>query len=280
MERDTARDVTFDEPTSRRHRPASELRLPGSGAFAVAFPVPQGDALRAALWETIRAFVFVPSAAAELERIWCLPPIEGKPGTMPDDVEDLLESWFSLVETHHVHAFIETVHASLGPDRQLRFAQLCNGVLERFHADRRFVLHCFVPITSKADVTTIERAVGPSRRAFPPPIAGAIEDHLRSALHHLTGAADADAREAVHDAIRAARAAGAFVYGEPHATLDETLDGLERRGLIDKPLKAAYGGLFAYAADRRRVSADDARLVIVMCAGFVAHLGARIARDA
>jgi hypothetical protein len=271
MEPETSRDV--EEPTSRRHRPVSELRLPGSGAFAVALPLPDGDALRAALWETIRTVLFQPSARNALHRTWASPPIEGKPEAMPADVADLLESWFSLVETHHVYAFVEAVHASLESEKQLRFAHLCNGVLERFHADRRFVLQCFVPITSKADVTTIERAVSSLRRAGS--AARSIEAHLRAALHHLTGAPDADPREAIHEAIRAAREAGAEVMGDPHATLDETIDGLERRGVIDKPLKAAYGGLFAYAADRRRVSTDDARLVLVMCAGFVAQLAAR-----
>jgi hypothetical protein len=262
-----------DTPTSRRHRPVSELRLPGSGTFAVAVPFPGGDALRAALWQTFCGFLFShapPSGNTALRQVWASPPIEGKPEAMPKDVQELLESWFSLVEMHHVYAFVETVHASLEPDRQLRFAHLCNGVLERFHAHRRFVLQCFVPITSKADITTIERAFASLRRVGG--AAKSIDGHLRAALRHLTGAPEADPREAIHEAIRAAREAGAEVIGDAHATLDETLDRLDRRGLLDKPLKAAYGGLFAYAADRRRVSPDDARLVIVMCAGFVAHL--------
>ena len=38
----------------------------------------------------------------------------------------------------------------------------------------------------------------------------------------------------------------------------------------------AYGGLFSYTSGQRQTSSDDARLVLVMCAGFVTHLAGRM----
>jgi len=272
MDAKVVRDVVEEETPSRRHRPVSELRIQGSGLFPVAAPLPENDALRAALWQTIHTFVFETPDPATVARVWTAPPIGGDPRALPADVAVLLQGWFSLVELVHVYAFVETVHAALDePAAQLRFAHGCNATLERHHAERRFVLGSFVPITSKADLATIERAFGALRH-----VPSRVEGHLRTSLHHLTSALDADPREAIHEAIRAAAEAGSAAIGDAHATLDETLERLEARGVIDKALKAAYAGLFGYAADRRRVAVDDARLVLVMCAAFVAHVSARV----
>lgn len=268
---------------SRRHRPASELRVPPGAApslgrlFTTEPLLGRAEALRTALWEVVHLFLFAPhpefdvwtsgvSGRPAVQRTWAASPLAGEPGEVPDDVDALVEGWFSLVEQSVVFDFLETVHASLERPNQSRFVQAVNLALERVQSDHRFVLRRLAPIASRADVATIERACAGD---------AVVEEHLHGAIAALAARPDADARGAIHEAIRAAQAAAQKLTGERHLSLDETLERLMASGHIDRALKGAYGGLFDYVAERRHVTTDDARVIVVMCASLVTHLAAR-----
>jgi hypothetical protein len=68
--------------------------------------------------------------------------------------------------------------------------------------------------------------------------------------------------------------ATAFALTNEHALdLSDTLDVLEEQGFIDSAIKARHAGLFTWVGiNARRPRAEDARLILVTCAGFVTHL--------
>jgi hypothetical protein len=291
----------------QRNRPASELRF-GKPTPAMAFqPLPPAslatsqtltEELRAGLWEVVQAVLFaaedvsrapssgaghvrlVPSLAdlralrsPTLRRVWAAPPISGAPERIPEDVASVLEGWFSLVEPSDVYAFVETVHDSLEPALQPRFVTAVNTVLERGLSDHRFVLRRLMPIASRSDIAAIERSLGACKAAH----WAEVEAHLLAALAKLAEKPEPDPRGAIQAAARAVQQAALALTKEHYFDLEDALNELEAKGHIEKALKAAYAGLFDYVTDvARKTTSDDARLIVVMCAGFVTHLASRL----
>ena len=274
-----------EEPTeSRRHRPVSEIRfveatlpvsLVASGSLT--------EESRAWLWAVVHATLFAPSEELEgwssgvrgrpaVRRVWASFPIHGDPDRIPDDAASVLEDWFLLVEPCDVFTFIEGVHESLEPALRLRFAASINIVLERGKSDHRFVQGRLMPITSRADITALERALAACTRAR----WNGPEAHLRDALARLAHKPEPDARGAVQEAIRAVERAATLLTKEEHFDLEDALDALEAEGHVERGLRSAYSGLFAFVSTTtRRPTTDDARIILVMCAGLVSHLAAR-----
>jgi hypothetical protein len=196
---------------------------------------------------------------------------------MPDDVAQLLEGWFSLVEAHHAYELLESVLTNLDGPKQYAFAAACNGALERDGGDHRFVCRRIVPIESRSDIATIDRAFAACRVAGV--AATEIEEKLLGALDCLAAKPAADAKGAMQLAVGAAFAAAFVLTGERHMTLDDALEDLASRGYIDGAMKVAHGGLFAYAvggpqvpSGARRARIDDAKIILVTCAAFVTQL--------
>jgi hypothetical protein len=280
-------DYALEE--SRRHRAVTELALPDATRAASTIPPGSKDAtgmltdeLREGLWAAIASYLFVaPEADAwagarpTLHRVWTSPPIgadvppDHGDAEMPDDVADLIEEWFSIAKDGEVYALVETVLASLPDAHQVPFASACNLVLERGLSDHRFVGRRLMPIASKSDVATIERALAAARsKRF-----SEAEGHLLAGLDFLAAKPEADPQATVREAVRAVQATAFALTNEHALDLADTLDVLEERGFIDRAIKARHAGLFTWVGiNARRPRAEDARLILVTCAGFVTHL--------
>jgi hypothetical protein len=290
LQRQTLTEVQDEEresetPPSRRHRTTSEIRLPAREASTTPAAVVMTDELRAPLWNLVDLFLFAPHEAfdrwtsgiagrPEIRRVWSSPPISGDLARIPDDVAELIERWFSLVEPAHVFLFLESVIENLPPAKQDPFAAACNVVLDRGVSDHRFLCRKLVPISSRSDVTAIERALLACRTVGV--AATELEERLLEAVDRLARKPEPDRKGAIMEAIRAVEAAAFALTGERHFSLDDALDDLKAKGYLDGALKGAYAGLFAYAAAGRQTTSDDARLIVVMCAGFVSHLAAKM----
>lgn len=286
-------DYALEE--SRRHRAATELRLPSTRTEDVslrlpldvhrpASTIPPGskdatgmltDELREGLWAAISTFVFVApeadawaGARSTMHRVWTAPPISGDED-IPEDAPDLIEEWFSLAKDGDIYSLVETVLASLPDAHQVQFASACNLVFERGLSDHRFVGRRIMPIASKSDVATIERALVAARSKH----LSDAEGHLLAALDHLAAKPEADPQATVHEAVRAVQATAFALTKERALDLADTLDILEEQGHIDSAVKARHSGLFTWVGiNARRPRAEDARLILVTCAGFVTHL--------
>jgi len=284
------------EAESRRHRAGTELRLPDGDTARAASTIPPGnkdatgaltDALREGLWATIASFLFATDGAGRdgawsatsagprptVLQVWTSPPIAGDPDHVPEDVPELIEEWFSIASTGDVYALLESVLASLPDPNQARFASACNGMLEHGLSDHRFVGRRLMPIASKSDVATLERALLACRGKQ----LLEAEAHLLGGLEHLSRKPDPDAQEAVHEAIRAVQATAFALTKDRPLDLDDALAMLEEHGHIDAALKARHGGLFAWVAQNgKKPRPEDARMILVTCAGFVTQLAARL----
>jgi hypothetical protein len=272
--------------TPKRHRPASELRF----TEPTSPPLPMGsltDALRAALWEVVHDFLFAAhedfdpwtsgvTGRPAVRRVWTSPPLSGDIARIPEDVTELVEGWFSLVEASDVFEFIESVHENLEVPNQHKFANACNVVLERASSDRRFVMRRLVPIASRSDIATIEDAITACKSAG----LTTSEEVLLGALARLASKPEPDARGAVQEAVRSVEEAAFALTGKRRLGLGEALQDLREKGVVDPALESAHRELFAYATrEAIKPTSDDARLILVMCAGFVSHLARRAKPD-
>jgi hypothetical protein len=285
----------------RRHRTGSEIRFAMPTPTVPFEPLPPSrvprrsltEELRADLWDVISEPLFdddnrvsspslglierdkaranrAPSGV--LRRVWQAPPIGGAGDRIPEDVAVVLEGWFSLVEPADVYAFIEVVHDNLEVATQPRFAAAINAVLERGVCDHRFVVRRLMPIASKSDIAAIERGLAASRSMM----WTSVEEASLAALAALATKPEPDTRGAIQKATRAVQEAAHALTKEHYFDFEDTLHGLEAKGHIDRTLRAAYDGLFVYVSNTsRKTTTDDARLIVVMCAGFVSHLASR-----
>jgi hypothetical protein len=253
------------------------------------------DDLRTSLWGVIQFFLFsrtgqprvvVPDASDNddgqwatspterpaVRRVWSSPPISGDPARIPEDISQLLEGWFSLVEPGDVYAFVETVHESLEAQNQPRFATACNAALERGLSDHRFVVRRLIPVASKVDITTIEKALAVcTARGLSAGVA------LEEAILHLASKPEPDSRSAIQEAVRSVELAAFALTGERYLTLEDALTDLRARGIVDAAAETVHRGLFAFAtsASARQTTIEGARRVLVMSAGFVSYLATR-----
>jgi len=267
---------------SRRHRPASEPRF-----VSATRPVSSSGSLtkevRGWLWAIVSATLFGPndeldrwtsgvSARPIVRRVWTSLPIDGDADRIPQDVASVLERWFWLVDPSDIYTFVEAVHDSLETSLQPRFAASVNTVLARGMSDHRFVMRRLMPIASKSDITTIERALAACARVG----WSGPNERLRDAIARLAHRPEPDARGVVQEAIRAVEMAARSLTKEQHFDLEDALEALEAKGHVEKALKGAYSGLFSFLTSTTRPpTTDDARIILVMCAGLVSHLANR-----
>lgn len=264
----------LEELEARRHRPVTEVRLPARDSYPSAPRVwTMADELRGGLWAAAQTVLFERGRpTAVLRRAWSVPPVGGLPDRIPEDVDRVLEGWFTLVEPADVYRFLEAVLDGLEPIHQPRFAAMINAVLERGDAGHRFVLRRLVPITSRSDIAAVERALAACRAAHWVDVEGSLFD----AIAYLAEKPESNALGAIRAVTRAVQEAAEALTHEEYVDFEDALHGLEAKGHVERALVAAYAGLMTHVNNTaRRTAPDDARLIVVMCSGFVSQLAAR-----
>ena len=264
-----------------RTRPASTIP-PGSKDATGALT----DELREGLWAAIVSYLFAPASAADrwggsvsaqpaIHRVWTSPPIGGPADDIPEDVSDLIEEWFSLATSGDVYALVECVLASLPDAPSAQFLTAVNLVLERGLSDHRFLGRRLLPIASRSDVATLEKALAACRaKKLAEP-----EANILAALDHLAHKPEPDALAVVHESIRAVQATAYALTKERPLDLDDALDILEverphRQPRCERATRGSSRGSRQNGREASR-ALEDARIILVTCAGFVANLAAK-----
>lgn len=185
---------------------------------------------------------------------------------------DDLDRWIDSAEPREVFLLIQHVHDSAAEEIATRVAQQLNTALERDLGDHRFVRDKLVPITSRADAVALEQAV---RAAALSGLSRSSESLIR-ALELMTPI-QASYRAAAQEGARAAAAAAHVLTGEHYLSLEDAIADLDERRMLDGRLDAQAVRLCSHAsAATARTTADDARVILMMCAGLVAQLARRL----
>ena len=182
--------------------------------------------------------------------------------------------WFYKVEWFQVYNLIEFLVTVNRGGSRLRVG--VNAVLKEEGAAYTMISDLIVPVSSEAEVKTLEAAVSP---VAPESVARHIADGLRLVAERKRS----DYRNVVKEAISAVEAASIVVSGKKKADLGDALAHIERTYGLHPALRQAFEKMYGYASDAqgirhnledgdRAIDRSTAVFLLVTCASFANYL--------
>ncbi len=202
--------------------------------------------------------------------------------TLEDDWRSIVEEirrWFFDAEWDEVYDFVEFVSIHF-PTAQVntRFIHACNQLLETEKAGYRFVDGLIAPITSEAEIESIEAAASS-------PVAE-VREHLRRALDLLADRKQPDYRNSIKESISAIEALVRLHAGGAKGDLGPLLTQLQQKAGLHPALSQALNKLYGYTSDKDGIrhamlevpdlGFDDAKFMLVICSAFANYVQAKL----
>lgn len=185
--------------------------------------------------------------------------------------------YYDLVE------FIIETYNSLGGGRDLLcFIKELNKDFERLNYGYRIINNLVTPITSIAEIESIEETIDSVRDN--------IREHLKSAIKLLSEKENPDYRNSIKESISAVGALCREMTGEND--LGKALFSLEKKqGTLHPQLKAAFCNLYNYVNEKRSgirhelmdetgtyvPSYHEAKFMLVSCSAFINYMNGKFA---
>jgi hypothetical protein len=158
-----------------------------------------------------------------------------------------------------------------------------NSVLERELSGYRFVDSVLIPISSSAEVTTIEKAISDLEVGGQ---AGARQ-HLQAALDLLGMKPTPDYRNSIKESISSVEAIVNQIAGTSGNGVAKALDRISEKYQIHGALKSAFKSLYGYTSDESgirhsileeaNIGCEEAAFMLVACSAFASFLLAKSA---
>lgn len=196
---------------------------------------------------------------------------------LPEDSYSELNLLISVFDQANSIQKYEIVEAACKLVRKKNFANDLNSRLEYHGSPYRFQDWNLVPISDD-----IER--GEISSALSVPFSGARE-HLRTALSLISHKHNPDYRNSIKESISAVESATRDFSGDPKATLGLALRRLESERGLHKALQKGFSSLYGWTSDaegirhamleKSELTFADAKLMLVLCSGFVNYLAAQ-----
>jgi len=188
----------------------------------------------------------------------------------------VLRKDFFECEWYEVYDFVEFVTNSYPPKRD-QLVRACNQMLEREASGYRFLGGVLSPITDKAEIDEIDRALeGP---------ADPVHTHLRRALELLSDRANPDYRNSIKESISAVESLVVATVGEK-GTLGQLIKKMEEDVGLHPALRTAFSSLYGYTSDQdgirhailelQHIGFEDAKFFLVVCSAFVNFVRGRL----
>jgi hypothetical protein len=193
---------------------------------------------------------------------------------------DFLRKHFFECEWYEAYDFLEFVADNYlrgyHTDKNKKFMDFCNSVLEREVCGYRFVNGIITEITSSAEIEEIETATkGTSKQV-------GVQEHLNRALELLSDRQSPDYRNSIKESISAVESICKLISGDNKATLGHALKKLEKTIQFHPALKNAFNNLYGYTSDEEgirhslldesNISFEDAKFMLVSCSAFINYL--------
>lgn len=190
-------------------------------------------------------------------------------------VHKFLRNYFFNCEWYEVYDFLEFV-VNNWPDqeRNRRFMECCNRVLEEENAGYRFINGMIVPIYEKTEISEIETAFENVK-----PWKGVYDD-LFSALKHLSDREHPNYKDSVVASIRAVEGVAKLITHR-HGTLGELMPKVQQVLELDEHFAKAIGQLWRYTNTVARHSDpegekmpefEEAKFVLVTSCAIINYL--------
>jgi len=210
-------------------------------------------------------------------------PVDTIPYSCVQAVDLLRKGYFSCSwgEAYDFLEFVVT-HASYAYIRKELIAE-SNHVLEQELSGYRFIAGKLTPVTTKEEISAIERAIAETATAFPH-----STTHLRQAIALLAQRPKADYRNSIKESISSVESLCAAITGNQKATLGEALKAIDPEAELHGALRGAFEKLYGYTSDangirhalmdEEHLEQEDAVFMLVACSAFISYVIAKRAR--
>jgi hypothetical protein len=203
--------------------------------------------------------------------------------TMPYEWHDLyieIRAKYLAFSWNEVYDFIEYVAAVFKlnyPNNQVNsnFIAACNNILKKELSAYRIVGDIIVQITSEEEITEIEGILTSKKL-------GLVQEHIQTALKHLSNRKDPDYRNSIKESISAVEALCIKISQKPKAELADALKTIESKLKIHSALRIAFDKLYAYTSDAEGIrhallnegtlDFEDAKFMLVACSAFINYI--------
>jgi len=197
-----------------------------------------------------------------------------------------LKEVYSKLDWHEVYNLIEFLVSRAGyitglEHRREPWINQFNLVLKRELSGYRFISGVLTPISSEAEVASIDEAIGAAEHAG----LNGVRAHLTAALEKLGQKPEPDYRNSIKEAISAVESAVKCITGSSDGGLEKALSELASESEIHGALKEGFIKLYGYTSDENGirhaileesdVGYDEAKFMVVACSAFVNFLIAK-----
>lgn len=195
------------------------------------------------------------------------------------DIYEEIRRYFFACEWYEVYDFLEFIANNYpGKERDERFMEACNFVLENELPAYRFVGKQITQITSEAEISEIEEALETPLKT--------VNTHLENALRLLSDRQSPDYRNSIKESISAVESICRLIANAPNATLGQALDKIEGKIGLHVALKRAFSSLYGYTSSAEGIrhallegettlSFEDAKFMLVSCSAFINYLNSK-----
>lgn len=199
--------------------------------------------------------------------------------TMPSDgsyVFQRLRTDFFDGEWNGCYDILEFIVGN-SPDSNVKSQLIkdCNSALEKELSGYRFIGEVITPITSQAEISSIEQALADTDSLRP------VNAHLVTALNYLSNRTSPDYRNSIKESISAVESLCNLINGGKD-TLANALKKIETKVPIHSALKKGFSCIYGYTSDASGIrhglldepdiDFDDAKFMLVSCSTFTNYL--------
>jgi hypothetical protein len=155
------------------------------------------------------------------------------------------------------------------------FINACNKILKKELSAYRIVGDDIVQITSDEEIVEIEGALALKKL-------GPVQEHIQTALKHLSNRKSPDYRNSIKESISAVESLSILISQNPKASLQDALKTIESKLKIHPALKKAFITLYGYTSnaggirhsllDEATSDFEVAKFMLVACSAFINYL--------
>jgi hypothetical protein len=203
-------------------------------------------------------------------------PTDTRPRNGDQLLQKIRELYFKF-EWGEVYNFIEFVVTYFDDLQSL--PNEINQILARELAGYRLIEGSIVPLTSRTEIETVEKALADDKYK-------GVAQHFQSALDLLSNRQNPDYRNSIKESISAVESMARVVTGNPKATLGDALKVLEKDHALHGALKEGFSKLYGYTNDEAGIrhamleepnlGSEDAIFFLVSCSAFTNYLKSKV----
>lgn len=192
-----------------------------------------------------------------------------------------VKKYFFDCEWYEIYDFIEFLANNYdSKERNLRFMDATNTLLQREISGYRFVAGKITQLTSNEEIKEIEQALNENTSVR------SVYVHLQTALTLLADRKKPDYRNSIKESISAVEALCKVISEGDKATLGQALKEVEKKCPLHPAFKRAFDNLYGYTSDadgirhslldESSLGFEDAKFMLVSCSAFINYLRAKL----